>query len=313
MHFADHAAHEALLYDDDDQLLATIVPFVRAGLRAGERVLVALVPGKHGSVREALGPEAESVEFIDAVAMYSRNGPMLSSLLQRLATHAIPGEGRVRLLAEQALAARTRTEARAYMRYEAASNVAYERYAASVLCAYDTRGLSDSTLLHAQQTHPRVLDSAGDGGHSSDAFVDPREFIRRHSRVQPPPAHATEIPLETRNDLAYTRYRITEQARAVGLADAKIDELTVATTEVASNALLHGRAPRHVWTYTDDGAFVCHVHDAGPGLSDPLAGYLVPEASGLGGRGLWLAHQLGDIVEAASDDTGTHVTVRMTI
>src|SRR5262245_13648751 len=98
------ARHRALLYGDADEFVGTVAPFIRAGVREGQHVLAALTPDKRAWAREALGDQGDAVEFIDAAAMYARNGPMLSSLVARLAAHGAPGRGRVRVIAEQAWA-----------------------------------------------------------------------------------------------------------------------------------------------------------------------------------------------------------------
>lgn len=306
-----HADHRALLYGDADEFLDAVVPFVSDGLRAEERVLVALMPEKLAWLREALGDDADAAELADASAMYARNGPMLSWLLGRLAAHGTPGEGRIRVVAEQALATRTPADTRAYMRYEAAANVAYQPFAASVLCPYDTTRLPDAVLRTALQTHPERLH--GRASTTNDAFIDPREFIRRYSRVEPPAPDAIELVLDQVDDLSPARRRIAALAHATGVAQPKIDELKVALGELAANALIHGDAPRRIYAYVRDDAFVCHVHDSGHGLADPLTGYLAPDTNSTGGRGLWLAHQLCETVEATTDQTGTHVCIRITL
>jgi anti-sigma regulatory factor (Ser/Thr protein kinase) len=294
-----------LLYADAGEFVAAVAPFVHEGIQGGERVLVTLAPDKLAWVREELGEEAAAVELLDAPDTYDRNGPMLSSLLERL---SVPGDRRTRVVAEQALATRTPDQRRAYMRYEAAANVAYRPFAASVLCPYDTAQLPDAVLRDALRTHPEVL-----GAHAAsrrEPFLDPREFVRRNSRVEAPPPDAIELALEGLDDIAPIRQRIGHLAGAAGLERQEIDGLTVAVSELASNAIIHGNPPRRVWAYVKDGAFVCHVHDGGRGPDDPLVGYLVPEPTGRGGRGLWLAHQLCDIVEVATDRAGAHLTVR---
>jgi anti-sigma regulatory factor (Ser/Thr protein kinase) len=90
-----------------------------------------------------------------------------------------------------------------------------------------------------------------------------------------------------------------------------VEELALAVSEVVTNALVHGEGPRHVWSYTAGGRFFCRLEDAGPGLRDPLAGYLPPDPTKLGGRGLWLARQLCDVVEVASDEAGTIVSLQV--
>jgi anti-sigma regulatory factor (Ser/Thr protein kinase) len=308
---AEHVQHRVLLYGGADAFVDAVAPFVRDGLEAGDTVLVAVTAEKVQWLREHLGDAADRVELVDAAEMYARNGPMLNTLLQRFVARGETQAQRTRVVAEQALAARSPAEARAYLRYEAAANIAYHALEASVLCPYDTVRLPDSVLEQALEVHPRVLD--GHHERANAAFADPREFIRRHSVVKPPPPDATEIALESLQDLPRVRHRISERAEAAGLTRARLDELTVAATELATNALRHGAEPRRIWTYVQEGEFICQVDDGGRGLADPLAGYLVPDLAGSGGRGLWLAHQLCDIVEAATDAAGTHVCVRMAL
>jgi anti-sigma regulatory factor (Ser/Thr protein kinase) len=243
--------------------------------------------------------------------MYARSGPMLSSLLERLAHHAVPGRPRLRVVAEQALAARSPAQARAYMRYEAAANVAYRPFATSVLCPYDTARLPDSVLEQARASHPELVDGAT--AQPSDAFVDPRELVRRLSYVEPTPPDAVEVTLDGLDDISAARHRVAALARSAGLNTTKVSELEVAVSELSANAIVHGAPPRRISVYVHDGAFVCQIRDGGRGIADPLAGYLVPDTRSPGGRGLWIAHQLSDVVEAMSDETGSRICVRMAL
>jgi anti-sigma regulatory factor (Ser/Thr protein kinase) len=216
----------------------------------------------------------------------------------------------VRVVAEQPPWARSAAGTRAYMRYEAASNVAYRRYAASVLCPYDALRLPASTIEDALRTHPEVLEAGGP--RPSGAFVDPREFIRERRRLEAAPPGAPVHELGQPGDVAIARRRAGEYAQAAGLPRMRIEDLTLAVSEVATNALIHGHAPRRMWIYIREDALVCHFYDSGPGPPDPLIGYLPPDAAHEG-RGLWLAHRFCDIVEVAADASGTHVYLRMSL
>lgn len=305
------ADHRALLYHDASRFVGAVGAFVRHGLGNGDRVLAAVTPEKETWLREDLGADAELVDFADASVLYVRLGPMFRTVMDYLERHGTPGRGRVRIVAEQALALRAPADRRAYMRYEAASNVAYTRYAASVLCPYDAKLLPDEILRDALCTHPRVLEDGRT--RPNDRFVDPRSFIRRDVRVGAAPPGTPAHHLERLEDVAVARALVRAHAQAAGLAREAIEDLMVAVSEVAANALLHGHAPRRLWSYIDDGTLVCQVHDAGSGLADPLAGYLAPDTTRLNGRGLWLAHQLCDIVEIASDPTGTRIKLHVTV
>jgi anti-sigma regulatory factor (Ser/Thr protein kinase) len=297
--------HSALVYGEPAEFVDGVGGFARAGLREGDQVLAVATPDKLAWLREDLGGDADAVELVDAGEFYEHHGQMFRALLGKLERHATHGRGRMRIVAEQALARRRPPDVRAYMRFEAASNIAYERYDVSVLCPYDAARLPDEVVRAALETHPHVLED--DRARPSDSFVDPRSFIRRRVRETPAPDGAATHVLERPTDVAGARALIRDHGAAVGLSRRTIEDVSLAVTEVATNALIHGGAPRRLWTYVADEHLVCQVHDAGSGLPDPLAGYLPPEADRPSGRGLWLAHQLCDIVEIVSDDTRTNV------
>jgi anti-sigma regulatory factor (Ser/Thr protein kinase) len=303
------ARHRALVYEHADRFVEVVTAFVVAGVRAGDRTLVAATGEKLDWLRETLGDAAPAVQFADAGALYARHGPMFATVVDFMARHGTGGS--VRIVAEQALANRTPADARAYMGYEAAANVAYRPFAASVLCPYDAGRLPEHVIRDALRTHPEILD--GERERRNAAFVDPRQFLRERMRVEPRAADARAFRLERLADVAPARRQVAALARAAGVAGARMDDLKVAVGEIATNALLHGQAPAHLWSYVRDDAFVCHIHDGGRGLADPLVGYLVPALEARGGRGVWLAHQLCDSVEAAADDTGTHIYLRFAL
>lgn len=299
-----HARHRAVVYEDAAGFVELVGGFLCEGVSQRDRVLVATTARKRSWLRDALGNASEAVEWVDAHALYARHGPMFAEVIGVLARHAKGGNGRVRIVAEQP-GLRGDAERRAYMRYEAAANVAYRRFAASVLCPYDAGGLPDAVLEDVFRTHPEVL--TPDGPRASEAFVDPRAFIRLRSRIQAPPQGAPAVAIEDADDLARARTWVCARAAAAGLDAERIEELEVAVSEAATNALVHGAPPRCVWVYEREGMLICHVHDGGRGLADPLAGYLPPESRSEGGRGLWLMRQICDVVEAADDETGSHI------
>ena len=57
---------------------------------------------------------------------------------------------------------------------------------------------------------------------------------------------------------------------------------------------------------------VCEIHDEGV-ITDPLAGQRKPPANASGGHGLWIVHQVCDLVELTSDGNGTTVRMHMSL
>jgi anti-sigma regulatory factor (Ser/Thr protein kinase) len=82
-------------------------------------------------------------------------------------------------------------------------------------------------------------------------------------------------------------------------------------SEIAGNSIVHGGGHGTVAVWTEDTSFVCEIHDAGH-IVDPLAGRHRPAPDQDGGRGLWMANQLCDLVQIRSTKaTGTTVRLRL--
>jgi anti-sigma regulatory factor (Ser/Thr protein kinase) len=82
---------------------------------------------------------------------------------------------------------------------------------------------------------------------------------------------------------------------------------------VATNALMHGRPPVTAQLWADDGELICQIADAGLWNADPLAGWLPPISPRLGGWGLPIARQLCDAVEITPRETGTTVSLYVSL
>jgi SAM-dependent methyltransferase len=116
------------------------------------------------------------------------------------------------------------------MRYEAAANVAYERFDAAVLCPYDAASLPDAVVQDALRTHPEVVVDAGPK--ASEHYVDPRAFVRERAVVDPVPAWVTPIALEVPDDVAGARALARAHAEAAGAPREAVEDLELAVSEV---------------------------------------------------------------------------------
>jgi anti-sigma regulatory factor (Ser/Thr protein kinase) len=297
-------AHRALLYTGEPEFRAAVGAFIREGLDRREQILAAVPAGQLAWLRGELGGDVPAVEFADAASFYRRQGQATRATVDWLRRYASDGQ-RVRVVAEQASSRRTPAEAADYLRMEAAANVVYQPFPVSVLCPYDVSVLPDDLRPGVEQTHPELLQ--GDRVVSSPAFADPRIFIRDFSAVAPPPLTSASIGFSRGEDLAGVRRFLRAQLARAGLGSDAASLLVAAAAEVVTNALQHGTAPGRLWVYTEGPMLVCHVRDGGPGFADPLAAYLAPDRHATHGHGLWLGRQACDCLEAATDETGTHV------
>jgi anti-sigma regulatory factor (Ser/Thr protein kinase) len=88
-----------------------------------------------------------------------------------------------------------------------------------------------------------------------------------------------------------------------------VEDFLLAVDEMTSNALRHGRPPVRLRLWTSPETLVCTVADAGPGPTDPFAGFGPAHGPDLGngGMGLWLARQLCDHVDVCRGPDGAEV------
>jgi anti-sigma regulatory factor (Ser/Thr protein kinase) len=86
-------------------------------------------------------------------------------------------------------------------------------------------------------------------------------------------------------------------------------DVLMAANELVANAFEHAGGPAGVRAGSVNGAAVIEVSDRGPGLDDPLAGYLPPsdgdgDGDGARGGGLWIARRLSSRLELYSTGDG---------
>jgi anti-sigma regulatory factor (Ser/Thr protein kinase) len=98
--------------------------------------------------------------------------------------------------------------------------------------------------------------------------------------------------------------------RAAGLDEARTDDFVLAAHEVASNSVRHAGGSGTVRIWHDDHAVVCDVADTGR-IHEPLLGRQRPIDDRVGGRGVWMANQLCDLVQIRTFADGNVVRLHM--
>ncbi len=289
--------HAALVYADEREFLAGAVPYLREGLRAGERLLVVTSRPNVEALRQRLGGHEPAIEYADSIAWYSAPGPTLTAYDDYMREHTRNGR-RVRILGEPPWREELPLQRQAWQRYEALLNVACRHHRAHTLCPYDARALDRDILATAQCTHPTLL--TPEGTRASEDYVDAADFCARlDEQPLPQPGGPVEQVVFTAADLARVRAFVAETAERAGLPPIQADELVVAVNEITGNAVRHGGGLGRLRAWREDHHLVFEVDDAGTAHPDPLAGYVrrPPDAETTGGYGLWLARQLCDLVE----------------
>ena len=290
--------HEAFLYRGRDDFLAGAVPFVTSAVSAGAPVLVAVDADKIAALRGALGDAARHIEFV-VMTEAGRNPGRVISLWRHFvgSSGGQPCAG----LGEPVWSTRSADELVECQHHEQLLNHAFPATTAFHLrCPYDIDTLGAAVVDEAIRSHPHL---AGSDTNSAYVAVDGASLLR--SSLDRPPAGALVLPLDV-EALRAARHAVGDQATAAGFSAARRDDIVLVASELATNALHHGAEPSTLGSWSSPAALVVEVRDAGR-LDDPLVGRRRPEPGSSGGRGLWLVHELADLVQVRSDDTGTTV------
>jgi anti-sigma regulatory factor (Ser/Thr protein kinase) len=295
--------HRALLHAGEDDLVARIADYARDGLAAGEDTVVLAPARRLAALRRALG-EAAPVGLVPNDLTGMRLGTAFDDVRRHMAGRA--GRVRLRVAADWDLGDRSDAQRRAFMRWEAAATAILADHAATVLCCHD--GADLELAAAARATHPEVWT---DGAwRADDAYRAPDVHLRECR--SPPPPGGTPMPLADPWDLSPLRERVAALGEEAGVDPGSLADFQIATNEVAANALWHAHGPREARVALLDGALVFEVRDAGPGL-DPLVAHQPPGAGRASGRGLWIAHQLADVVQVVPEGPGTRVRLEIAV
>lgn len=167
--------HRVLLYGSDEELLLGTVPYLLEGIERGEFVFVVTTSANIALLRDALGTDADPVEFADASTWYASPLQTLAAFREVREERCKAGAPWARILGEPAWAGWSRSGQKAWIRSEAALNLALTSAPVTILCAYDTRSTPRRVLVDVRRTHP-TLQSGGDVQPSPD-FCDPAEML----------------------------------------------------------------------------------------------------------------------------------------
>ncbi len=302
--------HDALLYDSPEQLVDVAVPFLLAGLAAGEAGVIATGSGAAALLREELGTHPR-VHVIEHGDVYRARTPAAITTFRQLAEQRVSdGVPRVRVVGEVDFGA-TERDWLEWQRYESVINEALADWPLWGLCVFDATRLPEPLLESARQTHSHVVDTGGRV--PNPMFRAPADYLRS----LPVPAEPLEdtVPRLLAPDVADfigLRHAVAAELAAVDAPRDLIEDFLLAVDEMTSNAVRHGGPPVSLRLWIAEDRLVCTIRDSGPGFDDPFAGYGPAHGDDLsrGGMGLWLARQLCDHVDLSGDD-GAHV--RLTI
>jgi anti-sigma regulatory factor (Ser/Thr protein kinase) len=261
--------------------------------------MVAAPADRLAALRSELGPDADGVRFADMAVMGRNPGRIIPAWQEFVAAHDAP---RMRGIGEPVWAGRNPAELAECQLHEALLNVAFTHARGfHLVCPYDVRALREGVVHAARCSHPVVVadgaaEPSGDFSSADPAFDAPL----------PPPARISGLLAFDRDSLDEVRHLVTRFARAEGAAPDRAADLVLAADEAAANSIRHGGGHGILRLWRDADHLVCEVSDRGR-VHDPLVGRRAPEPGQIGGWGVWIAHQVCDLVQLRSGREGTVV------
>lgn len=303
--------HEVLFYGDGDEFLAGTVPFLREALEAGEPTLVAVGRERAKSLRGELGGDAERVRFASMEEL-GRNPariiPFWREFLDERGGRNRPARG----IGEPVWPGRSAAELDECHRHERLLNLAFAGAPPwSLLCPYDSRSLADDVLEAAESCHPFMARGGLSERNAACSEAGSRSEGPFAGALPPRPPGVARLEFG-RGALPDIRRRVAAAGEGARLSSARASDLVSAASELAANSLVHGGGRGTIGIWGEDGDLVVEVEDAGA-IEEPLVGRLRPLPTQDGGRGVWIANQLCDLVQIRSGAGGTTIRLRMSV
>ena len=296
--------HDLLVHDGEGEFAERIVPFLNEGVDSGDTVLAVAGEDLQTLLRDALGRARDGVTFIDHGTVYTRPEAALAHYDRTLRELCNGGTDAVRAVAVLPVC-QTVSDWQRWIAYEAIVNRALAHHPAWVVCAYDSRVVDSDVVEDMRATHPHL------GGCACHEYRDPVDVVRERAAAPDPTPlpHLRSLPLPI--DAPAFRAQLAAEMATAGVSAERAGERLLAASEVYSNAGRHGCGLRDARAGLVEDRFVCELSDHGPGIDDPLTGYLPPREGATGGFGMWVARQTTERMDLLTTPEG--LTVRLWI
>ncbi|NMH99251.1 anti-sigma factor RsbA family regulatory protein [Pseudonocardia acidicola] len=293
--------HAGVLYSTPAQLADQLSLRVGTALAAGEPVVAVLDAANRSALVDALGADAAAVEFQDPARVHSVPAFTVAVRWARL-TRRVETPGVRTTVIGQHVPDLPGCDPGYWARLDAALNVTLHGLPITMLCPCPIRG---ELVAQARSTHPTLLAD----GHSapSASYRDPADVVAEYPPPPPPDLGPPTAELDFRSpELPAVRHLVASVSTQAGLATERIADFVLAVNEIASNSVEHGAGTGRLRLWIWATGVTCEVFDTGR-MTVPFPGMVAPAPSGERGRGLWLASELSDVLQAWSDEGGTVV------
>ena len=165
--------HSVFPYHADDQFQATIGAFLAEGVERSEAILAVTSAGNIELLREQLGKDARSVEFIDSSGFLLTPPDTLEAFVAFGEASRARGATWIRIVGEP-LWERSEVEVGLWTRFESLFNLVFAASPMTVSCPYDERRVAPEIVRQAHFTHPHARGHRGIT--QNPEYADPRRF-----------------------------------------------------------------------------------------------------------------------------------------
>jgi len=306
------SGHGAAVVGTQHEMLAAALPFLDAGLRAGDLVALTCPPETVALLASELGEKAHAVESEPRISLLGSRAPDALTMCRRYLERAIErgangGSGRLRVVAEVDFG-NDPADWREGQRYESVYNRLLGSAPVSALCLYDRRRLPSAVVASAAPTHPQLV--RGATWSTSTGFQDPGVYVPSLPLPRTPIEDGDPVfSVENAPRLAGLRHQLGAVLATLVSDRDQQEDLHLGASEIAANAFRHGVRPVSARVWADGDRVICVISDRGTSYSDPFSGFAPAHGLDLsqGGMGLWLARKLWDHVDVLPTDEGLSV------
>ncbi len=304
-----HVTHTGAVVAGEQELLAVALPFLDAGLRAGDLVALACPADTVALLSRELGARAAAVESEPRLNLLGSRAPdALTACARYLERAKDSASGRLRVFSEVDFGPDP-ADWREGQRFDAVTNRLLGDEPMDIVCVYDSRRLDPSVVDSVRATHPTLVDERGRFV-PNPAFQDPGTYVPSLPLPREPVEDGDPVfAVDDARTLAGLRHQLGAAIAGIVPDREQQEDLHLAVSEIAANAFRHGTRPvsARVWAGSD--RIVCVISDRGTSYGDPLSGFVPAHGLDLsrGGMGLWLARKLWDHVDVLPSPAGLSV------
>jgi anti-sigma regulatory factor (Ser/Thr protein kinase) len=291
--------HDVLAYRGDEDFVDRTGSFILDALSNDEPVMVVVTRNKIELLRDAVGDDARNVRFADMWSVGRNPARIIPAWAAFVDEQASSGR-MFRGVGEPVWAGRTPEELVECERHEALLNVAFGRGPAWWLaCPYDLDSLDPVIIEGAEHNHPSALDRHW--RRQNPSYLGTRSFVEPFDApLSPPPETVDEATFGGGSvggpSPSDVRRFVRDAAFVRGLRSQRLDDLVLAASEATANSVQHGGGRGSVRVWSTPSTIVCEVADAGR-FDDPLVGRRRPGGASTSGHGVWIIHQVCDLVQ----------------